>query len=204
MDLTLSSIGRLALRSLIAPREAADTLLSLSVPRNALWMMLVIAALIATLCTSILIQIIGAMIPSDLEGGPEMIFSGLAPLALAAQTVFSLCLISFLQFWIGARLLGGGATLEDVVLVNIWWQSLASVSILLSFLVVLAIPLLGGWPALGLLLYLVWIFLVFLDRAEGFGSVLKALLQVIVSGFAMIVVSILISSLFAPFLGAPV
>lgn len=162
----------LAVLSLTDPSTAARQLLDMQVPRNILWMLL----LLVTVCNTILFTISDLLAPvpgplSDLIGSP-FIMLGMVAGGLIL-TVYSISL--------SGRLVGGTGTFYKVMVLIVWLQVLRLVVQATVLFLMMSIPLLSA--LLVIITAFVWLYLLvhFVNEAHEFGSLGRSTVVLIVS-----------------------
>ncbi|QFT93048.1 Yip1 domain protein [Roseovarius sp. THAF9] len=186
------------------PRGAAEQVIALNWPPQALWIALTLISVVTSAVVAALVQ--AAPLPQGdlgtlLEASP--VYS--SPLIFAvmqwARAVFSI----FMLFWIG-RALGGRGTVPDVLAVVTLLQAVSFLMVAGFTIVGMFIPFLSS---LGLLVFIVWWMWAvsnMLDVAHGFDSPLKAFGVMVIAIFGVLVgLSIImgvIGGLFAATTGA--
>ena len=163
--MTINGFLRLALQTVTAPREVAQLLLALNLPRQALWLAFMLVIVLNTLMFSVSLL----FSPSDdligpLLGSPSVFGTMLAASVAALIFAVTVC----------GRPLGGTASFDQIAILLIWIQALrvlmqavlivlGPVSLLLSGVVVSAASVVG-----------IWILVNFIDVAHEIGSLLKS------------------------------
>ncbi len=182
MTLSLSTLLPLVLLSVRNPRDAAQLLLSLSIPREA-----VAPALALVVVLSVLLASLGAMIDPAMPEGAHMPLTGLA-----------LMIGGFLSAYIGGihwggRLSGGQGTLRGAAILMIFLQFVLLVGQVVQIVLWIVAPPLAGFFVIAAALLALWININFIDVLQGYGSLLKSfLLWLLVSlGIAMVAMFLL-------------
>ncbi len=185
-------------QTLRAPGAAAERILALNLPRNFLWMALVLMGVLNGIVYSMFLQI-G---PSPDPDKPQMI-----PAVLQSPMVFTLFLVGALAItvialtWVG-RSMGGKAQVPQILALIGWLQVLRLVVQVALFVLMLALPLAG---LVFVVVASVWglvILVVFVDRAHGFGNAFKAAGVIILGFLGMLIgLSVFLSVVGALFMG---
>jgi hypothetical protein len=182
--MSVTSFSDLAILTIKNPAEAAQLLLSMNVPREALWTALALVAVLNGLLFDLSNRLVPG--PSPL---PEMF---LMPVLYTILVAVGLFLTIYFLFWTG-RLLGGTGSLDDIMLAILWLQGLRLVLMVVVLLFVLVMPLLSALLVFGASLYGLYILLHFVDQAHRLKSlgrsagVLIASMLVIVLGLTLLV-----------------
>ncbi|MCI5111152.1 MAG: YIP1 family protein [Marivita sp.] len=184
--MTIAGFFRLAVNTVVAPRDVARLLLAMNLPSQALWLAFALVIVLNTLMFSVSLL----LVPADDMFGP----------VLASPTVFG----TMLGLSVGAlivavtlcgRPLGGTASFAQIAILVIWLQALrvlmqgvvavlGPVSLFLSGVVISAASVLG-----------IWIFVNFIDVAHETGSLLRAGLVLLLAVVGMMLGLSLIFSL---------
>ncbi|WP_306004748.1 Yip1 family protein [Aquicoccus porphyridii] len=173
----------LARSTFLAPNEAAATILAIrrSVSNQVLWMAVVLAAVLNALVVSVNMQ----LFPPAAEAVEAMPPVFLSPGLLAIFVTGGLVISVFVLLWAG-RVLGGKAELGDMLAVMAWIE-LVQVGLQVS-LTILAVVLPGLAQMAGFVasIWMLFILVVFIDSAHGFGSRMRAVGVMILSFFLLV------------------
>ena len=173
----------LARSTFLAPNEAAATILAIrrSVSNQVLWMAVVLAAVLNALVVSVNMQLFPPA-PEAVEAMPPVFLS---PGLLAIFVTGGLVISVFVLLWAG-RVLGGKAELGDMLAVMAWIE-LVQVGLQVS-LTILAVVLPGLAQMAGFVasIWMLFILVVFIDSAHGFGSRMRAVGVMILSFFLLV------------------
>lgn len=168
----------LARTSLRAPRDAADRIMTLGLPRDVLWTALALVAVVNTFL--VLLAVNMSTPPLELPGyfqRPIALF-----LLITGMTVIYVHAI----YWAGL-MLGGKGSLNDVLALVIWFQVLRAVAQVAVVVLSLAVPVLGLMLSLAILIWGAWIILNFIAAAMHLPSVAHALGVLIVSAVGLVI-----------------
>lgn len=186
-DLAVVSVGN--------PAEAARRILALNVPRNALWTGF---GLVVVLNTMILA--LSNLLLTGASPFPAMLTYPPVYLVLSGSV---LLLSIYAMFWIG-RLMGGKSTWENIMVLVIWLQALRVVVQMVTFVLVLTIPLLS--LLLGISAFLVGLYMLvhFINQAHQFDSLGRSASVLIGASLAIAFgLSLLITLYGGPMIGTP-
>ncbi|SEP57995.1 YIP1 family protein [Thalassovita taeanensis] len=187
--MTLPDAQALTAQTLRDPRGAARTLLALRLNTSVLWPAL---ALIAVL-NAVLHGFTLLTLPS-----PQMLPGVLgSPLLFALFLAGGMVISTFLLTWIG-QALGGKAQLDEILVLVVWVQmlrlALQAVVVLLYFV----LPGLADLAAIVAGIFGLWIMINFMDEAQGFGSIGKSILVLVLAtlgvGFGLSVFLLLLGA----------
>ncbi|WP_170375388.1 Yip1 family protein [Ruegeria atlantica] len=178
--MNFSTLGNIAVLTLVNPAEAARHLLSFRVGREVLWLAFCLAVVLNGL-----VQFgIEYLVPSP-EGlnvpAPEPIFMSL--IRSAALMMFSIAAFLFV-----GRLLGGRASFDEIMTLTVWLQFLQSAAMFVTLVLAIFVPVLMVLFLFATALVSLYVTLHFLNEAHKFGTLWKS--------FGVIVLSALIA---APF-----
>jgi hypothetical protein len=189
--MTFGDLTALLRLTLADPSAGARTILGMGIPREHHWTLF----LLAIVLSGAIYQATALVLPPSEEGSPALP-SGFTAVAVVGGTIL---LLSAAINWIG-RLAGGTGTLEDVILLVVWFQFVQVAFALVELVVMLVAPFLGSVLFLAFAAYAVWVLTNFIAVVHGFQSLGRVFLGMVLALFAL---SFLVSLLLAPFLGAP-
>lgn len=176
MTLTLNALLAMAWRTVRNAREGAEEVLSLGVPREALWtalLLVVVLSILLAQATSLLFT--GTPSMGGLPIGP--VPAGLVQLLLMIVMIFAI-------FWIG-RAMGGSGSFEEAILLVVWLQFImVCLQGVQAFALLVMPPLAGLIGVFGLVLFL-WLLTNFIAVLHGFNSLVQVFLMVLVSAFGI-------------------
>ena len=187
--MTLPDAQALTAQTLRDPRGAARALLALRLNTSVLWPALALIAVLNAGLHGFTLLILPSpqMLPGVL--GSPLLFA----LFLAGGMVIS----TFLLTWIG-QALGGKAQLDEILVLVVWVQmlrlALQAVVVLLYFV----LPGLADLAAIVAGIFGLWIMINFMDEAQGFGSIGKSILVLVLAtlgvGFGLSVFLLLLGA----------
>ena len=177
MTLTMNGLLAMAWRTVRNPREGATEILSLGIPREALWPALVLVVVLSIL----LAQLTSLMMTGDV-GMQEM---PVGPAATGFIQLLLLVVMVFAIFWIG-RSMGGTGSFEETILLVAWLQFVmvciqAAQAVALMLFPTIVATLIG---MAGLVLFL-WLLTNFIAVLHGFSSLFQVLVMILVSAFGI-------------------
>lgn len=184
--MTLDGFFRLAVNTVVAPRDVARLLLAMNLPPQALWLAFALVIVLNTLMFSASLM----LVPADDLFGPVLanptVFGAMLAVSVGALIVaVTLC----------GRPLGGQASLSQIAILVIWLQALrvvmqAVVALIGPFSLFLSGVVISAASVLG-----IWIFVNFIDVAHETGSLLRAGLVLLLAVVGMMLGLSLIFSL---------
>lgn len=168
---------RLLHQTLFAPRMAAVRLMKLQLPEGALWLALVLVAVL----NGLFVGIGASLMPPEQLLQLLSDFPSVAPVLKLAQNPVSLVLINAVSYAIFAfaatfagRVFNGKASLSDILVVLSWLMLLMLVGLVgLTFLAV-ALPSISAMLILVLVIWCIVILVQFIDAAHRFANGLKS------------------------------
>ncbi len=188
--MTSGDLRALFVATLTDPARAARQLIAAELPRQAVWLALLLAAAL----NAILFTLSNMAVPT-----PEM-FPGFmrSPLVYFALVVLGFVVFVMALSWAG-RLLGGLGEFDRVLVVMVWFQYLRLAVQAASLVLVLTIPALSVVLVLAATVVGIWILLHFIAQAHGLDSLGRAAGVLIVAALAMVVAT----SMFIALVGGP-
>jgi hypothetical protein len=184
----------LAVTSVQDPAAAARDLMSMQIPREALWTGLFLVAILNTL----LFVLSNILVP-----GPSPL-----PEALSAPTFYfaivfgGLVMTVYAIFYVG-RWLGGTGSVADLMVLIVWLQALRVAVQAAALVLMIIFPLLSALLVFAASLVGFYIMLHFIKQAHRLGSLWGSFGVLILAIFAILIgMSVLLSLVGGPFLGA--
>jgi hypothetical protein len=183
---TFEGFFRLALNTVVAPRDVARLLLAMNLPSQALWLAFALVIVLNTLMFSASLMLVPA---NDLFGAVLVnptVFGAMLAVSVGALIVaVTLC----------GRPMGGRAGVSQIAILVIWLQALrvvmqAVVAVVGPFSLFMSGVLISAASVLG-----IWIFVNFIDVAHEMGSLLRAGLVLLLAVVGMMLGLSLIFSL---------
>lgn len=176
MTLTMNGLLAMVWRTVRNPREGAEELLSIGVPREALWPALVLVVVLSILLAQGTTMLMTGSADMSMPVGPAA--TGFIQLLLLVVMVFAI-------FWIG-RSMGGTGSFEEAILLVAWLQFVMVCVQALQALTLILFPTivatLIGMAALALFL---WLLTNFIAVLHGFSSLLLVFVMILVSAFGL-------------------
>lgn len=189
MQLTVGNLVQMALRTVRNPREGATEVLSLGVPRNALWLILVLVVTISVMLaqlTNVLILSAGGVLLDGFLSNP--VLTGMVQIGLLIVMVYAI-------YHIG-RLMGGRGTFPEAILLVSWLQFImVCLQVLQTGAMLVLPPVAGILGIIGFALFF-WLLTNFVAVLHGFKSLAQVFVMIIASLFGIVfVLSIVLSVL---------
>ncbi len=177
MTLTLNGLVAMAWRTVRNAREGAIEILSLGVPREALWLAL---ALVVTV--SILLAQATSLVVLGEAGGPAGLPAG--PMAMGFIQLALLVVMIFAIFWIG-RSFGGTGSFEETILLVAWLQFIMVCLQVVQTVALLVLPFIAGLIGIAGLVLFLWLLTNFVAVLHGFASLGQVFVMILVSAFGI-------------------
>ena len=186
-----SDVPNLILESIRDPQEGATRILSFAPPREALWLLLVLVAVLSTLMSQVAFVLSGAS--ADASMGTLM---G-TPVGMAAIQALFIVGTVYLVYWVG-RACGGHGSFEETLLLVVWLQVIFVAVQLAQLVLAIVAPfltLLVLVASVGLFFYLLTYFVLVLHRFQSAGMVFAGIViswfgTLFVLGLAMSILGI--------------
>ncbi|WP_246040457.1 Yip1 family protein [Roseovarius arcticus] len=185
-------------QTLRAPRAAAERILALNLPRDWLWMALVLMGVLNGIVYSMFLQMGPAPDPDRAQMIPPVLQS---PMVFTLFLVGALAITVVTLTWVG-RAMGGKAQLSQILALIGWLQVLRLIVQIVLLVLMLALPLAGMFFVIMASVWGLVILVVFVDRAHEFGNSFKAAGVIILGFLGMLIgLSIFLSVVGALFMG---
>ena len=166
------AMGPLIETSIRDPRTAAQSVIALSLERDALWTGVALVSIVNTFFMYFGTMLLGAAAP--IPGFLQQ------PLALFLLIAGVTVVYVHAMYWAGLAI-GGQGSLNDVLAVVVWFQLLRAIIQLAVILITLAIPSLGGLLSLVVAIWGLWVFLNFIATALNLSSAWHAIAVLVIS-----------------------
>lgn len=185
--MTDSNLRDLVVLTVKSPAQAARVLLDIDIPREALWIGLVLVAVL----NGILFTLSNLLVPGP-SPLPEMF---LVPALYTALVAGGLVLTVYALYWTG-RFMGGSGTLDDIMLAILWLQGLRVALMVVVIVLILTVPVLSALLVFGASIYGLFILLHFVNQAHRLNSLAKSAGVLVASMVAIVLGLTLLFSLF--------
>lgn len=168
----LQAMGPLALRAITDPREAAETLLSMGVPKEAHWPGLILVVI----CGAILSGLGEFVAPTVFGQVPLLVMAGLM---LVVFSSFALAV-----HWIGVQM-GGKGAFDEAVLMTAFVQGLVACAQVVQLAVLILVTPMAPLFSIAVTLIGLWININFIDALHGFRSLWRSAAVFFLSSIAV-------------------
>ncbi len=181
--MTRTQFKALIVQTLFQPREVAGVLIGMRLPRQWLWMALVLMSVLNAIVYSVSLQI---TTPGDPTAPALMPPAFHSPLLFAMFLFAALAITVLALSWIGQGL-GGRAEMDDILVLISWLQVLRLMLQVAVAVLVLVAPVLGAVVIFVASLWGIYILVGFVDAAHRFDNMFKAGGVILLSLIAMAV-----------------
>jgi hypothetical protein len=161
--------------SLQSPRAGLRRILQINPPIAARWIGLVLIAIANTFVMVLSLR----LVPAD-EVPPLLASFMTSPMQLAVMQVLGIALMALAVHWLG-RFTNGKGTLEDSLLMIVWFQMIMFVAQLVQLAVEVLVPPLSGLAFLGAALLFFWLLTNFVAELQGYTSLVLTFFGVFVA-----------------------
>lgn len=153
---------QLARQALIDPREAAETVMALGAPKQALWPLFALMIVL-----SVILVHIGAQ-PGAVDGA-----IGFNPFEMAIVSTTTSIASVFAVWRIGVAF-GGRGTFDEALLLTIFLQAILLLGQVIEVLLMTVFPPVGGLFSIALIVLALWLNLNFVAALHGYSSFARA------------------------------
>ena len=165
MTITFPYWRDLAIETLRNPAAAAEPVMAFHLPRDVLWLALLLVAVLNT----IVYMVTNILVPtqSPLPGAFQ------SPVVFLFIVAGGLVLTVHALYWTG-RALGGTGELGDILVLMIWLQALRVALQVITLVMLLLAPVLAAFVVMAAALWGIWILVHFINTAHHLNSVPRA------------------------------
>ncbi|MCT4685619.1 MAG: YIP1 family protein [Roseicyclus sp.] len=197
--MNMGNLLRMARDTVSNPREGAETVLALGLPKQALWLAFALVVVLSMLLGDLLYLL--ADLPRDgAMTGPL----GASPLVMGLLQGAFLFLMAHAVTLVG-RMFGGTGRFDEALALIVWLQFIFLCVQILQLAAVLVIPPMAGLITMLAVGLFFWLLVNFIATLHGFTSLGMVLVMTILSGFTILfVLSLILTLLGVTFEGPPV
>lgn len=196
--MSMGNLLRMARDTVANPREGAETILALGLPRQALWLAFALVVVLSMMLGDILYLLAG--MPED--GALTGPLAG-SPLAAGMLQAAFLFLMAHAITRIG-RAFGGMGRFEEAFTLVVWLQFIFICVQVLQLAAVVILPPMAGLITLLAVGLFFWLLVNFIATLHGFMSLGSVFVMTILSGFAILfLLSLVLTLLGVTFEGPP-
>jgi hypothetical protein len=164
--------------TILDPAGAGRRIVALDIAPNTGWMLLGLATVLNTL----LFFAMDALFPAP----QAMPFAFLSVPWRVALTMFVAVAISVVALFWSGRILDGKARFGDILAMVSWLQMMRVVVQIVTIVLTLFAPLLAALLAFGAGIYGIWILIQFINVAQGYESIGKAVMNLVMTMLALV------------------
>lgn len=177
MTLTFNHVLAMVGRSITNPREGAEEVLALGIPREALWIILAIVVVLSILIAQA--TTLFAAPSNDIMSGflQNPLVTGFIQMALLIVMIVAV-------HWVG-RAMGGRGSFEESMLLMSWLQFIMVCLQAVQTLSLFLLPPFAGLIGIAALVLFFWLLTNFIAVLHGFASLAQVFVMILVSGFAI-------------------
>lgn len=179
-------------RSIRSPREGAQEVLALGIPRDAIAVLVALVIVLNVLVTEIALM---SMIAALGEEAAALAQMGGQPIFSVMLRIVSFVITIGAVFGVG-RAMGGTGSLEETAIILSWFQFLLACMMVAMIFAVLILPPLAAILGLAVLLLIPWLFTNFVAALHGFQSLMAVFLGVVVCSTIAFVLMLFVISIF--------
>lgn len=190
--LDLGQLLAMVVRTIKSPREGAEEVLALGVPRDALWTMFTLVIVLSVILTQITSMIMGvANDPSAPAFLTNPVASGFIQVVLLTLMVAAVQMVG--------RIFGGNGQFPEALLLVTWLQFIMVCLQVVQTLSLLILPPLASIIGMLSLVLFLWLLTNFVAVLHGFRSLGQVFVMILVSAFGFAFVTTLVLAI----LGVP-
>lgn len=171
---------RLARDTVSNPREGAETILALGLPRQAWWLAFALVIVLSMILGDILYLVAGVS-----RDGPMTGPLGASPLVMGGLQAAFLYMMAHAITHIG-RLFGGTGQLDEALALVVWLQFIFLCVQIVQLIAVLVLPPVAGLITVAALGLFLWLLVNFIATLHGFTSLGLVFVMTILSAFAIL------------------
>ena len=183
------SLKDLAVETVLSPRSAAEKIVSLRLPSDVVWtglaLVVILNAIIYAVTSMVSLSFLDADTIEFLLGDPlfrASLLMASQPWLYALLLVAAITISAMVLVWIG-QMMGGQARLADLLPLIVWLQGLRAIAQVFVLVLVVLLPGLADMVSLLIGLYGLWILVNFVDVAQGWRSLGKSFVTMLIAGF---------------------
>lgn len=183
------SLKDLAVETVLSPRSAAEKIVSLRLPSDVVWtglaLVVILNAIVYAVTSMVSLSFLDADTIEFLLGDPlfrASLLMASQPWLYALLLVAAITISAMVLVWIG-QMMGGQARLADLLPLIVWLQGLRAIAQVFVLVLVVLLPGLADMVSLLIGLYGLWILVNFVDVAQGWRSLGKSFVTMLIAGF---------------------
>jgi hypothetical protein len=189
MTLSLQTLLPMVWRTITNPREGAEEVLALGVPRHALWtillLVLVLSIILGRITTLLVATAAGVTVQGPLA---NPMITGVLQFALLVVTIYAIHFIG--------RSMGGKGSIDEAILLVAWLQFvMVCIQVVQTALMLILPPLASIVGIVGLVLFM-WLLTNFIAVIHGFRSLGQVFVMILLSMFVLAFILSILLTLF--------
>jgi hypothetical protein len=189
MTLTLQTLLPMVWRTITNPREGAEEVLALGVPRQALWTILFLVLVLSIILGQITTLLVASAAGVTVEGPlANPMITGMLQLVLLVVAIYAIHFIG--------RSMGGKGSVDEAILLVAWLQFvMVCIQVVQTGLMLILPPLAIIAGIVGLVLFM-WLLTNFIAVIHGFRSLGQVFVMILVSMFVLAFILSILLTLF--------
>jgi len=189
MTLTLQTLLPMVWRTITNPREGAEEVLALGVPRQALWTILLLVLVLSIILGQITTLLVATAAGVTVQGPlANPMVTGVLQLVLLVVAIYAIHFIG--------RSMGGKGSVDEAILLVAWLQFvMVCIQVVQTALMLVLPPLASIVGIVGLVLFM-WLLTNFIAVIHGFRSLGQVFVMILLSMFVMAFILSILLTLF--------
>jgi hypothetical protein len=189
MTLTLQTLLPMVWRTITNPREGAEEVLALGVPRQALWTILLLVLVLSIILGQITTLLVATAAGVTVQGPlANPMITGILQLVLLVVAIYAIHFIG--------RSMGGKGSIDEAILLVAWLQFvMVCIQVVQTGLMLILPPLASIVGIVGLVLFM-WLLTNFIAVIHGFRSLGQVFVMILISMFVMAFILSILLTLF--------
>jgi hypothetical protein len=189
MTLSLQTLLPMVWRTITNPREGAEEVLALGVPRHALWTILLLVLVLSIILGQITTLLVATAAGVTVQGPlANPMITGVLQFALLVVTIYAIHFIG--------RSMGGKGSIDEAILLVAWLQFvMVCIQVVQTALMLILPPLASIVGIVGLVLFM-WLLTNFIAVIHGFRSLGQVFVMILLSMFVLAFILSILLTLF--------
>lgn len=189
MTLSLQTLLPMVWRTITNPREGAEEVLALGVPRQALWTILLLVLVLSIILGQITTLLVATAAGVTVQGPlANPMITGVLQFALLVVTIYAIHFIG--------RSMGGKGSIDEAILLVAWLQFvMVCIQVVQTALMLILPPLASIVGIVGLVLFM-WLLTNFIAVIHGFRSLGQVFVMILLSMFVLAFILSILLTLF--------
>lgn len=189
MTLSLQTLLPMVWRTITNPREGAEEVLALGVPRQALWTILLLVLVLSIILGQITTLLVATAAGVTVQGPlANPMITGVLQFALLVVTIYAIHFIG--------RSMGGKGSIDEAILLVAWLQFvMVCIQVVQTAMMLILPPLASIVGIVGLVLFM-WLLTNFIAVIHGFRSLGQVFVMILLSMFVLAFILSILLTLF--------